>query len=134
MSEASPELDEDSIPPQDGPGPLPRMPSTGNSGGNPQPPGATEVGQGADFSGDLSPASIAKMMRAVHPFYSYFEYVASTRYPRNKSTAAKVQQLRVEHGKLYWTCITLDIVMILVPLSLVFVAAVGLIGYKTLWL
>lgn len=118
-------LPDDAVPTEEGPTRLQAR----------RPGSAREIVRESDLANaDLvSPASITGMMRTVHPFFSYFEYVASTHYPQKRSDAARVQQLRTDHGRLYWTCIVLDILLILVPLSLLLVGSVGLVAYKTLW-
>ena len=92
-----------------------------------------EVATDVDYGTDTSPANIAKMLRTMHPFHTYFEYAASRRYPRKASSHARVEQMIGDHRFFYWLSRTLDVVLVLIPLSLAFVAAVILIGYKTLW-
>lgn len=78
----------------------------------------------------MAPSALTGSILAMRPFSMYFESLARRRFSGTSSSAEQLQRLCDAHPRLYLVCVTLDIVVVQVPLVLMAVAAAGTGAYR----
>jgi hypothetical protein len=68
-----------------------------------------------------------------HPFMRFFRWLADRQFPGSHLPETRVRRLREESKHLYWTCVTLDMLVTALAVLLLLAAALAVL-YKTIWL
>jgi hypothetical protein len=90
---------------------------------------------GADLSqggGEIGPGTLSQLV-TFHPFMSFFCWLAHRQFSAQQAPEARVAQLKMNARGLYWLCVTLDLLVVLVSVLLL-IAAASAVLYKTIWL
>ena len=83
-------------------------------------------------AGDLGGATLTRFL-TYHPFMAFFCWLANQQFPSSHRPETWASRLRENSPRLYWVCVTLDIILTLL-VSLILIGAGALIVYKSVWL
>ena len=90
-----------------------------------------DVVGGDGVSGDLGGRTLSNLLK-VHPFTSFFCWLAHRQYPASHRPETRVARLRENSPRFYWVCVALDVLVGLVAVLILIVAAAAVL-YKTIW-
>jgi hypothetical protein len=94
-----------------------------------------QLGEGA-LADVTTPGGAEQTLRhfiTFRPFMRFFCWLADRQFPASHRPETRVSRLRKESKRLYWTCLTLDMLVTAVAVLLLLAVALAIL-YKTVWL
>ena len=93
-------------------------------------PEDARAGDGGGLGYGVGERTLTHLMR-LHPFLTFFCWVADRQFPASHRADTRVARLRERDRRFYWTCVTLDVVVTFLAVTILIAAAAWAL-YKTM--
>lgn len=92
----------------------------------------SDLVEGHGVSGDIGGRTLSNLLR-IHPFSSFFCWLAYRQYAATDGPEAAVTRFRQESNWFFWLCVLLDWLVGIIAVAILIAAAAAVL-YKTIWL